>query len=62
MENRNSVDYMDMGETVKARRRRIFCSNILLHHENTPLFPTGELIEYVGSRGVIEPFDVGQMP
>ena len=44
MENRNSADYMEFEKTVKVRRRQIFPMNILMRPENTPLFPTGELM------------------
>ncbi len=44
MENRNSADYMEFEKTVKVRRRQIFPLNNLMRPENTPLFPTGELV------------------
>ncbi len=44
MENRNSADYMEFMETVKVRRRQIFPLKNLMRPENTPLFPTGELV------------------
>ena len=44
MENRNSADYMEFEKTVKVRRRQIFPLNNLMRPENTPLFPTGELM------------------
>ncbi len=44
MENRKSADYMEFEKTVKVRRRQIFLLNNLMRPENTPLFPTGELV------------------
>jgi hypothetical protein len=44
VENRNSADYMEFEKTVKVRRRQIFLLNNLMRPENTPLFPTGELV------------------
>ncbi len=44
MESRNSADYMEFEKTVKVRRRQIFPLNNLMRPENTPLFPTGELL------------------
>ena len=35
---------MEFEKTVKVRRRQIFLLNNLMRPENTPLFPTGELV------------------